>query len=345
MSGGSSWNGHATFESNAFNICGGALVNIPPTPGMVPKGRGVIATQDIPANTIVCLFPGEETFKFPREGMYRREEWDTRKNDHSNLDREETLLPLSDYAIRVAVLDFDENEREVGYHWRYLDPMATNSEFIKLAERLDSVHMEPPGIVRLPDAWVQATKRRSKLLHAKLRAMKRIATTSLDTDLHADGTHGGYRFYATTGVLSVEPDIVLQIGNRFHYVCSFGDINDEATVLQNITLALNTEFDVGNERRREILDEIKRLKLRDDYPYMGCFVNHPYESEKANLRFIDPHEWISRVRENKMHVSPELAELVAHDMNNKDLLQRQALVSRQFIRAGSELLIKYGRAI
>ena len=326
------------FESNAFNICAGSLRIMPVVPETTPKGRGVVAAQGIRANTIVCLFPGDETFRFPKAGPLPRENWTKRIADQKQLDAEEAMLPISDYAIRVSVLDFDEEGKEIGYHWRILEPMATDPEFVALADRVSNVHLEAPSVVALTDEWKDSTNRQSKLLYARLRSMNRFPPKTA-------ATHEDYRFYVTRGKWSPDQHVVMRLDNKYHYVCLLNEITDETTVLENIKLALNTRFDVVAQRKQELLNDIKELKLRDDYPYMGAFINHPYDFEEANLRFVDPHEWISHVRSGKWSVPPHLADLVANDLDNKDMLQRQALVSRKFISAGSELLVNYGRDV
>ena len=325
------------FASNPFNLCASVLQNMPIVPEATHKGRGVVTTQDIATNTIVCLFPGEEVFRFPKSGMLPRENWAKRTSDQRILDAEEAKLPISDYAIRVSVLDFDESGHEIGYHWRILEPMATNPDFVALTERLNTLHFEEPSIVALPDAWNLSTDRQSKLIYAKLRAMRQIP---LKNNV---ATHKNYQFYVTQARWSPDMYVVMRIDDNYHYICLLDEVTNETPALENIKLAINTTFDAHSQRKHQLLNDIKDLKLRNDYPYIGAFINHPYDFEEANLRFVDPHEWISNVRTGKWQVPSHLATLVDHDLENKDLLQRQALVSRKFIPSGSELLVNYGR--
>lgn len=324
------------FETNAFNIRSGALRTMPIVQGYQHKGRGVVAMDNIPNNTIVCLFPGEEIYRYPNRGTLPREDWPKRTVDEKLLDAQETSLPISDYAIRVSVLDFDEGGNEIGYHWRILDPMADDAQYDRLLQQLKNTSLEPSKIAALPDGWTKFVENHSRLLYSKLCATKRIPNKSVATDENE-------RFYITRGMWSPELYVVIRIDTRFHYVCLLNEIKSEETVLHNIKLALNTTFNPRSTLSQQILQAIKKLRLPDDYPYMGAFINQPYDFEAANLRFVDPHEWISNIRTKKWASNADLSSLVDDDLKHTDLLQRQALLSRRFIKAGEELLVKYNR--
>ena len=321
------------FACNEYNYHRGWLANIDQT-----KGRGVLAGADILKNTIVCLFPGEQTYRFPPTSSLPREKWPMRSADKRWLDREEDLLPISDYAIRVSVLDFTEGRQEVGYHWRILEPMATDPRYKALAERVQYAALDDRPMP-LPASWLADVSRQVDALYAKLRSMKTVPNVTT-------ATSDDYRFYFTKGQWDPGLHIVMHLGGTEHFVCAMKDVKNEAYVKYNLHLAINTQFDASKHRRRDVtqyLQDVKDLRLDDRYPHMGAFVNRPYDDEHANLRFADPHEWISMVYDGKLHASADLKRLVQHDMLNKDLLQRQALISREFIPAYTELLVDYNR--
>ena len=88
------------------------------------KGRGVLAENDIPAGEIVGLFPGREVARYPARGSLSLDGWPTVYENQTEVDALLDLLPVSDYAFSLPVLDFDDARRATGYHWRMLDPMA-----------------------------------------------------------------------------------------------------------------------------------------------------------------------------------------------------------------------------
>ena len=206
------------------------------------KGRGVIyrGKQIIPVNTIICLFPGEEIVRFPKEKNLNLNKWRNRcANDTKKLDRLESDLPLSDYASRLAVIDFDENEIAIGYHYRFIEPMCKNEQF----EELVQIHK--------------------------------------------------------------------------------------------------------SNRDPNILTAIKELKLPKNYPHMGAFINEPYRKEKPNAMLVEPHEWISGLRESKKNqVESEYLIKTSNSTYTRETinyLQRHAIVSTRPIENGDEILMKYSR--
>ena len=151
------------FAKNRHNFCDTALSYIDGV-----KGRGVTAESDIPKGTIVCLFPGDEVYRLPERGLYPRDAWERRdREDEHMIDAAVETLPLSDYAITVGCLAIDANERETGYYYRVLDPMAQdatqNRQLDSLWEQLremDAFFSEEP--VALPYShWKCVTCERS----------------------------------------------------------------------------------------------------------------------------------------------------------------------------------------
>ena len=77
---------------------------------------------------------------------------------------------------------------------------------------------------------------------------------------------------------------------------------DEACVKYKLRFAMNSQFDVfehGRRRVPRILQDVKDLRLDDRYSQWArsSTASLPYDDEHANLRFVDPHEWISMVYE------------------------------------------------
>ena len=94
------------FEPNAFNICQPKAFSLRFIDGT--KGRGVVAERHLPRNTIIALFPGEETARIPEHRSLPASEYD--RDDREMLEREQETLPVSDYAITTAVLDLDASQ-------------------------------------------------------------------------------------------------------------------------------------------------------------------------------------------------------------------------------------------
>ncbi len=337
------------FNNSNYNFINASL-NIVQTPsGEKPKGRGVISVENIAKeNTIVCLFPGEEIYRYPETSNLPRENWPKRNRDTKVLDSLERDLPVSDYAIRVSVLDFDAEDNEIGYHWRFIEPMMNSPCFEALRNDLSYDFPTDDNLVQLPEEWLQTTARRAALLHGRLVSMRKISNKDIAPVDWRDEPNGNYAFYFTKSEWTQDFYVVMRIKDKFHPICDLSTVQtDREPILYNIKIALNTEFDIYSEQkriyRRNILQEIKDLRIATRYPHIGAFVNQPYAGEKANLRFVDPHEWISNIRTGKWRVHPRLHALVNDPNTSLSFLQRQAMVTRRPIRAGEELLINYGR--
>ena len=112
-------------------------------------------------------------------------------------------------------------------------------------------------------------------------------------------------------------------------------------------------FDAKRSRLLELCEQASALRLPDDYPHLGAFLNEPYASEEANCEFVDPHEWHPRVSRMSTaeHASPQLAALISAVKAQapglreaqRDYLQRQLIVATRAIAAGQELLLHYSR--
>ena len=128
----------------------------------------------------------------------------------------------------------------------------------------------------------------------------------------------------------------------FHYICSFSELTDSKTVIRNIVLALNHEYQEAYSLHQTI-NEATTLQIADDYPFLGAFINQPDERESANLCFVDPNEWIDRIGNRYENVPLAIHNAASLPMQHLDLLQRQALVATSNIEAGTELMLSYGR--
>ena len=73
------------FEPNAFNICQSKAFSLRFIDGT--KGRGVVAERDLPRNTIIALFPGEETARIPEHRSLPASEYG--RDDRELLEREQ----------------------------------------------------------------------------------------------------------------------------------------------------------------------------------------------------------------------------------------------------------------
>ncbi len=343
------------FEMNDFNFRRNIVLRYTGD----SKYRGAFTTRPIPRNSIVCLFPGNETYRFPPSYNIDRDRWARRSTDQTWLDKEEEHMILSDYAIRVSVLDVDKEDRETGYHWRILDPMATDDEFQALCAQVQYVS-DPEMMMRLPDEWIRDTNRRATTMYANMRSMqsllpKRSAVSAhrqyefyindVDTPsfFHKKRSPGGFPHEDDTTAVAKSLSIAMYHDGSFHFVTTLRDIDDMERSIQNITLILNREFDGRRHKTGLLMQRAMRLKIHENYPYMGAFINQPHEHETENVRFVDPHEWISMVFQGKCSVPDYIKHAINNHTEFTDLLQRQAIISKTAIHAGEELLVKYSR--
>jgi hypothetical protein len=278
------------FQLNKFNLVPLNLQIVDST-----KGRGVFATRDIPKNTLICLFPGEMVYRYPEKGLLPREEWDGRdRTDETKIDSVAYLLPLSDYSITVGCLHVDpKSGEETGYYYRILDPMANDpdrrGDLDSLwAQLRDLQYWFSDEVQPIPDSTVEIINARAELFYMKLASSVRTLRNLPVRDPKI------YEFFVDTSF--TEPRIMLWCNGKLHFVIEKRHYRDQAWALENIRLALNSEFDVKDSKKRQLADRAKALKIGDDYPYVGAFINQPYTSagEKANSIFIDPHEWVGK---------------------------------------------------
>ena len=250
------------FEPNAFNICQPKAFSLRFIDGT--KGRGVVAERDIPRNTIIALFPGEETARIPEHRSLPASEYD--RDDREMLEREQETLPVSDYAITTAVLDFDEAERETGYHFRILDPVADDTEgaadqLAHLWEQYRALdYWWPEEAEPLPEYLVTLTEIKAKTLYERLKQ-------TLGSLRHAPHLPNlkVYEFVIDPRQ-SFGGWVMLHVNGRFHFICERSKVHSEEEVARrNIVLAINSEFDVKGNRRRLIAARAKALKLSDVY--------------------------------------------------------------------------------
>ena len=150
-----------------------------------------------------------------------------------------------------------------------------------------------------------------------------------------------------TGLVARPPPVKMYVNNAFHYICSYPELPNRETVIRNIVLALNHEFDQEAYAKanslHQTIDEATTLKIADDYPFLGAFINQPDEVESANLRFVDPDDWIDRIGIRYKNVPLAIQNAAKLPMQNLDLLQRQALVATSNIEPGTELMLSYTR--
>ena len=186
------------------------------------------------------------------------------------LDREQETLPVSDYAITTAVLDLDEAERETGYHYRILDPIADDtegaaSELAHLWQQYRALdYWWPEEAEPLPEYLVTLTEIKAKTLYERLKQ-------TLGSLRHAPHLPNAkvYEFVIDPRQ-SFGGWVMLHVNGRFHFICERGKIHsEEEAARRNIVLAVNSEFDVKGHRRRLIAARAKALKLSDDYPQFG----------------------------------------------------------------------------
>jgi hypothetical protein len=250
------------------------------------------------------------------------------------------------------VLDIDEEDRETGYHWRILDPMATNANFRKMCA--DIKFMIHDDAIRLPVDWVEATLRRATTIYKRFEAMrwipKRSSTTSHRIyDLFVDDVSSNTVFkkprpidahpYEEDSSMVSSVPIVMFANDRFHFVTTLDKIADEKNAIHNITLALNEEFNI----QQHLSQQVSKMLIDSTYPYIGAFVNEPYDDETENVKFVDPHDWISMVYRGKCTVPDYINQALMDHTKYKDLLQRQAVITSKLIPAGEELLVNYKR--
>ena len=339
------------FQNNEYNFCQASLRQIDEL-----KGRGVVAERDIQPNEIICLFSGREVARLPDLGSFPREEWPFRSvRDEEKLDQLQEQLPLSDYAISVSVLDFDESHEEVGYHWRTLDPMADDeaiihgadgggSAFRQLWDEHHNVAFLEPGAIQIPESVATMIAQKSETLYSRL--LSNVST------LQAMPISSAERYeFVIDNDYYVAPVILLNVNNRLEFICARSDVQDKAYVLRMIKEALGKEFDaaghVQRDRRLALADQAKLLRLPDSYPHMAPFINRPHSNERANARFVDPVDWIpplKRRRGNPDHAhltqearAPELTPA------RLDYIQRPIVKSTQLIKKGTEILVEYNR--
>ena len=341
------------FRMNSYNFCKASLCDIDRE-----KGRGVVAQQDIPANQIICLFPGREVSRLPDFGSFPREEWPFRsKNDQEKLDASQEYLPLSEYAISLSVLDFDKTQTENGYHWRTLDPLADDeaidgadgggTQFRQLWSDHHSVDFLEPGALEIPESVAAMISQKSETLYSRL-------LTNI-TKLRAVPIRSAeqYEFVIDTKWYTA-PVILLNVNGQLEFICARSDVEDTAYVLRNIKEALGKGFDAKghakHSHRLSIVEKAKRLLLPSSYPHFAPFINHPYPAERPNAIFVDPNDWIPPLTRGKMAPAPaDLAYLVqearASDLtpSRLDYLQRPAVKTLRRIRSGEEILVDYNR--
>ena len=196
----------------------------------------------------MCLFPGDEVYRLPERGLYPRDAWERRdREDEHIIDATVETLPLSDYAITVGCLAIDANERETGYYYRVLDPMAQDAtqsrQLSSLWEQLremDYFFSDEP--VALPGSHLEVRDMRAELFYSRLalgimKDLRRLPQADLKL----------YEFLVDESY-TLGPVIKLHLAGKLHYVCEKKDYRDKELVLQNIRLALNTEFDVKRHR-------------------------------------------------------------------------------------------------
>lgn len=304
------------------------------------KGRGVRATCDIPANKIVCLFPGRESFRIPQTGLLPLSTWDTRfTDDAALLQQTQEFMPVSDYAITVVALNFDEHGSPDGYYYRVIEPMYDDPRFRSiLNEHAQIANIDDTSqMVPLDEDYRQEVARVATSLYDAFR--KQGVFERIDGN---DFRPEANKFYVGTSMMTGEEVYFAHIGGKNQYICSSRDKHVPLIIFNNLRLALQAQIPALQHKKERIIRVAKSLKISDDYPHMGALVNRPYRKiEKANIMFVDPHVWIPNVHKYTAHA--ELRAACHRQHENLNYIQRQALVTTRLIRKGEELLVNYGR--
>ena len=337
-----------SFRASAYNFAPCALQAIDAT-----KGRGVVALRPIRAGDVVALFPGAQTTRAPSDesAQLPMRTWPKRHEaDEDLLDDALELVPVSQYAIVTPVLEHgaEGSSRPTGYTYRCIDPMADDAAHsVEMRALLAAYHAVAPFDEPLvPDAMRPLIEHKVEQPYARLmQGPVRILTPSRPPDNPAS-----FEFFLKPTSFRQQTIVLHLPSGAFHPICAKRRAKDRAHVKRRIEQAVLANFDAKRSRLLELRERASALRLPDDYPHLGAFLNEPYASEEANCEFVDPHEWHPRVSRMSTaeHASPQLAPLIAavkapQAPGRRDYLQRQLIVATRAIAAGQELLLHYSR--
>ena len=331
------------FKANDFNFVPCALKAVDSI-----KGRGVIAQRRIQKGEIIALFPGVQTFRIPSEGVLPMERWETRREaDQVLINESQEYLPVSDYSIVTAVLDWeDRSQPPVGYHYRVLEPLADEqAHSVDMKRLLDTFESsksfeEPP----VPPEMVPLINHKVEQLYARLMegGIRILTPPSVPSDPKS------FEFFLDTR--GGERMIVIHLpSGDFFSLCATSLGRNEEHVKGRIHEAIMSVFDMKRKLHLFMRDQARTIKLPDDYVFMAPFINQPYSHERANCEFVDPDEWIPELLAMRASDSPHLARLIRAAREEpttpavRGYVQRQVIIATRDIAGGEELLLHYSR--
>jgi hypothetical protein len=311
------------------------------------KGRGVVAEEDIPKNTVLCLFPGTETHRIPEDKPIPMTEWASHDRD-TLLDAAQELLPISPYSITCCASEFDAHGEPTGmFRYRVLDPCNEDEATAAQLQHLNAAYKEldyyyQDEMVQIPEHVRVLTEFKARSVYERLRMnLRRLRRLPLSDVLP---------FELVLEMTRTMPAVVMYVAGKYHFVCDFDQVTQAEHCKSNILLALNSDWDIRRHRRQILMERARQLVISDDYEYMGAFINEPTKSkgESANVIFEDTLDWIPRVSRLKEETHRRHAGLI-HETRSPftearlDYLQRIAVTTTRPIKCGEEILVSYSR--